>query len=295
MNDSGDNSEVEHYVERSYSFLFGHLPPSYRTTDVVVVSAYIRGTQHFSQKVTQLLPHFFSDDVHDKETTQQMSVMNNRNRTKWCPHIMYTDVPELLVQCRKMGWEGVDVSGDTTTCDNGKKTHMHTMQFKLRPHSLKEVYSYGSPHIVWIDAAYSEPHRENILTNIDSFTAFKKSVFMPRSYRGGGICGSVYDEVCESLKHCDDVQNVNVYNAFLQFCHASGLRERDVEGVYLNSANYICLAGVTSENRTIFDNWYRLSAPNDVQNVNVTLYFVFQKYRNLFCTSLPNVHFDPVI
>ena len=187
----GDNSEVEHYVERCYSCLFQMLPPLYYTNKIVVVSAHISGSRKvYNATHIRKIPQLFqSADYSDKMM----------KCTAWCPHIMYTDNVELYNRSKALGWLSVLV--DTKHLHNHRDTNIFAKRYKMQPHVLNETRAHNPDYIVWMDSTRCLSHRDNILANIDGFHSHKTGIIMMQNFCGGGNRGKVADEVWQSI-HC---------------------------------------------------------------------------------------------
>ena len=270
----GNNSEVEHYVERCYACLFQMLPPLYFTNKIVVISAHIGGSNntHNVTHISEIPQMFQSADYSDQMLRS----------TAWCPHIMYTDNKELYNRSKALGWLSVHV--DTKHLQTLRDTNMFAKRYKMQPHVLNEIREHNPEHIVWMDSTRCLSHRENILANIDGFRSKQVSVIMMQNFCGGGNDGNVMDEIRESFKQPRYQTQLSQYRILCNHYNRLRIPSVDKDGVFFWCTNIIYNIR-HPQYKPITNLWYTLTRKSGIYQDQILMHYVHQMYKTSFAVS----------
>ena len=266
------NNEQCHYVERTYAILFRMLPPLYKTTDVVIVSAHITGnvTTHEGSLQIASASRFCQDAT---ETD-----------FRWCPHLLYTDNDAVGERAKSIGWTVIAV----TACKHftsHKDTNLYAKRFKMKPHTLDEVRVHEPNTIVWMDSTRCLANQSSMLNIIDSFQMTSQLCIVGmQNFCGGGMHGDVHDEFYESIKH--SVRYISEQHRFYEFIDANQkhLPHKDPQGIFLWCTNLIYNLRHPMCTK-ILEQWYNITVDTSIIQDQITMHFVHQQYRQYIGVS----------
>lgn len=260
------SNEKCHYVERTYAILFKMLPPLYKTTDVVIVSAHITGnvTAHEGSLQNAYASRFCLDA---KETD-----------IRWCPHLLYTDNDALGERAKSIGWTVIAVT-DCKHFTSHKETNLYAKRFKMKPHTLDEVIVHAPNTVVWMDSTRCLANKFSMLDIIDSFQMTSQLCIVGmQNFCAGGMDGDVHDEFYDSIKK--DIRYISEQHRFYEFIDANQkhLPHKDPQGVFLWCTNLIYNLRHPMCTH-ILDQWYNITVDTSIIQDQITMHFVHQQYR----------------